>query len=293
MQACCPPPMTPEPQPASAPEIRALPPRLRGAAIVLLPVLAVLALLILLIAVRNRAESTVADLAALVPLGWAFAAGIVASVNPCGFFMLPAYLSYQLGADSAAFEQSSRLGRAARALGLGVVATVGFLLILAAVGLAVAAGGQWLIRTFPYVGGAVGGALTLLGAWMLRSGRTIGLLAASRIHVSAQRSVRNVFLFGIAYAAGSLSCTLPAFLLVVGTALASRGVLASFGQFVSFGLGMGTVLMAVTVGAVLFQHAMTEMVHAVVPHVHRLSAFFLIGAGLYLIYYWVWLPGLF
>lgn len=262
-----------------------------AAALIVLPVLIVAGLLVLLIAVRNRAESTVADLAALIPLGWAFAAGMVASVNPCGFFMLPAYLSYQLGARSA-IEGSSRLGRGARALGLGVVATSGFLLVLAAVGGATAVGGQWLIRTFPYVGVAIGAALTMLGAWMLRSGRTIGLLAASRVHVAPQRSTRNVFLFGIAYAAGSLSCTLPVFLLVVGTSLASQGLLASFGQFIGFGLGMGAILMAVTIGAALFQDAVTGLVRAIVPYVHRISALFLTGAGLYLVYYWVWLSGI-
>lgn len=261
-----------------------------AAAAFLLPVLAVVGLLAFLIVVRNRAESTVADLATLIPLGWAFAAGMVASVNPCGFFMLPAYLSYQLGARST-FEGSSRFGRGARALGLGVVATSGFLLVLAAVGGVTAVGGQWLIRTFPYVGVAIGAALTVLGAWMLRSGRTIGLLAASRVHVAPQRSTRNVFLFGIAYAAGSLSCTLPVFLLVVGTSLASQGLLASFGQFISFGLGMGAILMAVTVGAALFQNAVTGLVRAIVPYVQRVSALFLIGAGLYLVYYWVWFSG--
>ncbi len=255
-----------------------------------LPILIVAGLLILLIAVRNRAESTVADLATLIPLGWAFAAGMVASVNPCGFFMLPAYLSYQLGARGP-IEGASRLRRGAQGLGLGVVATSGFLLVLAAVGGVIAVGGQWLIRTFPYVGVATGAALIVLGAWMLRSGRTIGLLAASRVHVAPQRSTRNVFLFGIAYAAGSLSCTLPVFLLVLGTSLASQGLLAPFAQFISFGLGMGTILMAVTIGTALFQDALIGMVRAIVPHVHGLSALFLIGAGFYLVYYWVWLSG--
>ncbi len=283
--------MAHESRTASPSEIRAVPPRLAVVALVLLPAVAVLALLIVLVAVRNRAETTVASLAALFPLGWAFGAGMVASVNPCGFFMLPAYLSYQLGVRSAAFDQSSRVSRAAHALALGGVATSGFLLILAAVGVVIAAGGQWLMRIFPYAGVAIGAALTILGAWMLRSGRTIGLLAASRAHVAPQRSARNVFLFGIAYATGSLSCTLPVFLLVVGTSLASQGLLASFAQFISFGLGMGTILIAITVGAALFQDAVAEMVRAIVPYVHRVSALFLIGAGLYLVYYWVWFSG--
>src|SRR5437867_1141881 len=112
--------MANESRTAPLPARRAAQPRV-AAAFVLLSALAVIGLLAILIAVRNRAESTVADLATLIPLGWAFAAGMVASVNPCGFFMLPAYLSYQLGARGT-LEESSRVRRVARALGLGVVA---------------------------------------------------------------------------------------------------------------------------------------------------------------------------
>jgi hypothetical protein len=54
---------------------------------------------------------------------------------------------------------------------------------------------------------------------------------------------------------------------------------------------MGTVLMLVTIGTALFQDMLTGLVRAIVPHVHRLSALFLIGAGLYLVYYWVWFSG--
>jgi threonine/homoserine/homoserine lactone efflux protein len=81
------------------------------------------------------------------------------------------------------------------------------------------------------------------------------------------------------------------FLLVVGTSLASDRLLASFSQFISFGLGMGTILMVVTIGAALFEDVLTGLVRVIVPHVHRLSALFLIGAGLYLVYYWVWFSG--
>ena len=39
------------------------------------------------------------DLGLLAPLGFAFAAGMVAAVNPCGFAMLPAYMGLYLGAN--------------------------------------------------------------------------------------------------------------------------------------------------------------------------------------------------
>lgn len=248
-------------------------------------------LFVLLITIRDRAETTVAGLAGWLPFGWAFAAGMVASVNPCGFFMLPAYLSYQLGARDEGAHAASTLARTARVFLLGITATAGFLSIMASVGLAIAAGGQGLLRAFPYAGVAIGVLLAGLGVWLLLTGRSIRVLNASRVAIRPQRNLRNVFLFGIAYATGSLSCTLPIFLLVVGSSLATTGLAASFGQFISFGLGMGTILVAVTIGAAFFQDRVARSLRVIVPHVHRVSALFLIGAGLYLVYYWVWFSG--
>ncbi|MDP3063594.1 MAG: hypothetical protein Q8O40_10375 [Chloroflexota bacterium] len=51
------------------------------------------------------AEGFVNNLAALVPLGFAFGAGMVATVNPCGFALLPAYISLYLGGGPDAVSQ--------------------------------------------------------------------------------------------------------------------------------------------------------------------------------------------
>jgi cytochrome c biogenesis protein CcdA len=179
-----------------------------------------------------------------------------------------------------------------KALALGAVATTGFLAILALVGTIIAAGGQWLIRVFPFAGLAIGGAMALLGIYLLVTRRTLGILAASRVTVSPQRNLRNVFLFGIAYATGSLSCTLPIFLVVIGSSLASLGLANSFVQFIGYGLGMGTILIAVTVGAALFQGTVSRWLRSAMPYVHRISALFLVGAGAYLVYYWLFIAGL-
>jgi len=61
------------------------------------------------------------------------------------------------------------------------------------------------------------------------------------------RNLGNMLLFGIVYAIGSLSCTLPVFLIVVGSALVGGSAAASFGQFLGYALGMGAVRLVVTV----------------------------------------------
>jgi cytochrome c-type biogenesis protein len=251
------------------------------------PVALVIGLFVLLLSIRDSAEATVANVAGLLPVGFAFAAGIVASVNPCGFFMLPAYISYHLGTEEEGFYQQSAGRRLSKGLFLGVVTTLGFLVVFAVVGGIISAGGQWLVRVFPFAGVAIGGIMIAVGLWLLITHRTLGIMAASRVTVSPQRNLRNVFLYGIVYAIGSLSCTLPIFLVVVGSSLASQGLLGSFSQFIGYALGMGSILVAVTLGAALFQGTVARALRQALPYVHRVSALFMVGAGAYLIYYWV------
>jgi cytochrome c biogenesis protein CcdA len=258
----------------------------------LVPVAIVGGLLFLMIALRDGVEAWVASLAGLLPVGWAFAAGMVASVNPCGFLMLPTYISYNLGTQEQGYYDQPAVQRGLSALALGLVATAGFLVILAVAGLVIAAGGHWLVQVFPLAGVAIGAAMGLLGLYLLVTHRTLGIRAASRVTISPQRNLRNVFLFGIAYATGSLSCTLPIFLVVVGSSLGSQSLTNSFVQFISYGLGMGTILIAVTVGAALLRGAVAKGLRSAMPYVHRMSALFLAGAGAYLVYYWLFIAGI-
>jgi cytochrome c biogenesis protein CcdA len=253
----------------------------------ILPALAVVAILFMLIGLRDGAEAAMSNLANLLPVGYAFAAGMVASVNPCGFFMLPSYISYHLGTEEDGYYQTNVANRAGKALLLGGVATVGFVVVFAAIGAIIATGGYWLVTVFPYAGVAIGAAMIGLGIWLLVTRRSIGIIAASRVSITPQRNLGNVFLFGIGYAVGSLSCTLPVFLVVLGSALASQGFAASFVQFIGYALGMGAILVAVTLGAALFRGTVARWLRAAIPYVHRMSALFLLAAGAYLIYYWV------
>ena len=259
------------------------------AATFVIPAALVIVLLFLLISFRGGIEAGVANLALLLPVGYAFAAGMVASVNPCGVLMLPSYILSQLKTEGA---NPSAARRALKGLLIAFVVTSGFIVIFAAVGGLIVTGGRWLITAFPYAGLLIGAAMVGLGVWILITDKTLSILSGGPVAVNRQQSLRNAFLFGIAYALGSLSCTLPIFLGVVGTSLASEGLLFSFGQFFGYALGMGTIIFAVTIGAALFRRAMVRWLRLIAPYIHRVSAMFLIGAGAYLIYYWVFRAGL-
>jgi cytochrome c biogenesis protein CcdA len=230
-------------------------------------------------------ESGFADLADLLPVGYAFGAGMVAAVNPCGVLLLPSLVAYYL---ATAAPTGSAAARAGGAVLLAAMATLGFVAVFGAVGLVVGAGGAAVASLFPLGGLVVGVALVGLGAWLALSGEGFGLVAAGRAMGSLRLGgLRSLFLFGVAYAVCSLACTLPIFLVVAGTALAAGGAIAAAREFTAYALGMGAVLTIVVVAAALFEGATRRWLRAVVPHVHRLSAAFLLGAGIFVVDYWL------
>lgn len=277
--------------PAAAPK-RVARPDLRGIGFLLLGLLFGAAM----IGLGNgiyQLQDAVSTLAGLVPLGYAFGAGMVAAVNPCGILLLPSAAAYYLATGDAAESSGGR--RAARALQLAVLATLGFVAIFAVAGLIIGAGGRALAGAFPLGGFLVGLLLVGLGGRLALSGRPFGIAAAGgamgRVHLG--RDLRSPFLFGVAYAITSLACTLPIFLVVAASSLAAGGPLAAAVQFISYALGMGSVLTLVVLGAAFFEGGVRSWLRRVVPYVHRLSAAFLLGAGIFLVKYWLTTGGLF
>jgi cytochrome c-type biogenesis protein len=75
---------------------------------------------------------------------FAFGAGLLATVNPCGFVMLPGFIGMQLGAAEEA-GQRTVVSRCAQGLGLGLVLSGAFSVVLVLAGLGLAAGLRVLV----------------------------------------------------------------------------------------------------------------------------------------------------
>lgn len=217
-------------------------------------------------------------------LAFAFTAGLFATVNPCGWAMLPSFVSYYLGSQEGQYEKEPLPQRLTQGLILGLLITAGFLLIFGVVGLAVSAGLRALVRFMPLAAIAVGAALVLLGVWLL-AGKSLPMrIPQPQVDLRA-RNPKSVFLFGTAYGLASLSCTLPVFLAVVGAGLAARNPATAGAMFLAYGAGMATVLMAVALSAALLKGSLVRWFRSWLPYVNRLGAALLILAGLYLIWY--------
>jgi len=222
------------------------------------------------------------------PLGYAFVAGMVASVNPCGFALLPAYLGYYLSDDPG--------GRGAhppmvRALAVSGTVTASFALLFGLAGILAGLAASAVTSALPWIGTAIGVGLILLGG-VLASGRELTVSAGPRVaqHLKAgtrSRGLTGYAAYGAAYALASLGCTLPVFLGVVGVSLQLHGLAAAIGQFVLFGLGMGTVLAVLTVATAGFGDGLIRRARTLGRYIGWASAALLWLAGAYIIYYWL------
>ncbi len=238
-------------------------------------------------------SSFLGNLGLLAPLGFAFAAGMASAVNPCGFAMLPAYLGLYLGSVQEA-PPKRQLGKA---LLVGLSVTAGFVVLFGTAGVIIAIGARSaVVGILPWLGLGIGIILAVTGAWMVGGGKLYSGLAAraaSRIGDPSQVSPKGYFLFGLSYGTASLGCTLPIFLTVVGTSLAVSDLGASFGQFLLYALGMGLVIMALTLGLAVAKGAMVGAVRRAMPYVQPVGAWLMVIAGAYIVFYWLTLGGLF
>lgn len=228
----------------------------------------------------------------LLPFGFAFSAGMVATVNPCGFAMLPAYLGLFLGERG---EGKTRGTRPDRALLVGLSVTAGFVLMFGLVGFPITLGARGLVGAFPWVALAVGLTLAVAGAWLLAGGTLYSGLAArlaTRVGNPAAGGVRGYFAFGLAYGLASLSCTLPIFIAVIGGTFTAGTAVDSVLQFALYGLGMGSVILALTFSMALFRGALVGVLRRALPYASAAGALLLVLAGAFIVYYWLSLGGL-
>ncbi len=216
---------------------------------------------------------------------YAFTAGMVAAVNPCGFAMLPAYLSYFLGLEGQADDRSTS-ARLGRALVVSGAVALGFLSVFLVVGLVVNAGLQQVIDYAKWISIVIGFLLIILGVALLL-GYRLPFTTPKLDKGGRTRTLRSMFVFGVSYAVASVGCTLPIFLGVLFGSITRNGFASGVASFVLYGLGMALVLTALTVTLALAEGGLQRVLRSAMQWVDRLAGVFLILAGTYLVYYWV------
>ncbi len=217
-----------------------------------------------------------------------FTLGLVAAVNPCGFPLLPVYLSLFIEGPEA--DRQSSITRVRRGLSAGIYATVGFVVLFGALGILSEEGfsqvasisASWARYPMAILGLilAIYGAMTIVGKVRSFHLPTIrpGL---------AQRRPLAIALFGISYGVASLGCSLPLFLGGVASGFSHHGVLRGIEVFVAYAVGMGLLLTIVALVMSLTEVATAQRLRAFSPFVRPIGGLVLLLVGLYLAVYWV------
>ena len=214
-----------------------------------------------------------------VPVSVALVAGGLSVVNPCGFPLLPAFLSFYLGADEDELPRAPT--RVLQGLLVGGLVTTGFLGLFALASLPVSFGVALVARAVPWAGLATGALLALAGLVTL-SGRHLTLPVHLHVPVKRERRLGAMLLFGVGYGAASLGCTLPLFL----TLIAASGGADKLTVFGAYAAGTAIVLTAVSVLTALAREGIARAVRPTLPYMSRIAGGLLVIAGGYLVYYW-------
>jgi cytochrome c-type biogenesis protein len=215
---------------------------------------------------------------------FAFGAGLLATVNPCGFVMLPAFLSLQVAPDGA--EPRSLARRWTDGLNVGVVLSSAFSAVLVSAGVILALGLRSLIDVIPWLVVLVGGALIIAGIAVLRGHHAGVRIRGAFSAVERARSPRTkVAAFGAGYAIASLSCTLAVVLSVAGQATAGDA-LRFAAVFAAFATGSFSALLALSISVAVADGIVARAMKRLGPAMQAISGTMLIVSGLYLIVFW-------
>lgn len=213
----------------------------------------------------------------------ALGAGLVAALNPCGFALLPAYLTYFVG--TGADDDSE--GGVLRALKVSAVLTAGFVFVFGLWGLITTPFVISIQSQLPWVTIVIGIGLAVLGVAML-AGKDVTFSVPKLQRGGGGRELPSMFLFGVSYAVASLSCTIGPFLAVTTSAFNSADYLSGVALFVTYGLGMGLFVAGLTLAVALARTAIVNKIRGALQYVTRISGGLMIVAGLYVAWYGWW-----
>ncbi|MCX4582379.1 cytochrome c biogenesis CcdA family protein [Streptomyces sp. NBC_01481] len=216
-----------------------------------------------------------------LPLALALTAGMLAAVNPCGFALLPAYLSLLvLGDDSP-----TRTVAVGRALTATAAMTAGFAALFGVFGLAVQPVAGQVQEHLPWFTIAFGLLMAAAGTWLITGRQLPALTPKVRRAPTVTRSVPSMALFGMAYATASLGCTIAPFLAIVVSAFRGRSTGEGIALFAAYAAGMGLIVGAASLTVALTRTTAVTRLRRLGALAPRLGGGLLLLVGAYVAYY--------
>ena len=216
------------------------------------------------------------------PLALALASGMVAAVNPCGFAMLPAYVTFFLGAEGD--RVPSKGESVARAVPVALAVTLGFVVVFGVVGIVLRPISSTVQEYAPWATIVIGLGLVLFGIALLR-GRTLKVRIPTLDRGGRTRGLVSMFVYGVSYAVASLTCTIGIFIANIVNAFSRTDFVSGVAVLVTYALGMGLVITALTVAIALARDSVVRVLRSSMRHVDRVAAALMVLMGAYVAWY--------
>lgn len=218
-----------------------------------------------------------------------FAAGLIAAFNPCGFAMLPTYLTYFLGLDDGDENPSLSKGLI-RGAKVGLALSLGFVTVFGIFGvlfeLILSGGARSAVQSSLWIVTLGSGVLVLvLGVAMLRGFQPVLNLPKANMGTGS-REVGSMYLFGVSYGLVSLGCTIGPFLIAVTGSVANADTPgASIWAFLAYAVGMASVILFLTMALAAGRNGVANKMRSLLPKINKASGVLLVVAGVYLVLY--------
>lgn len=208
---------------------------------------------------------------------------MLAAVNPCGFALLPAYLSLLILDEQG----TGRSAAVRRALVSTALMTLGFVAVFGVFGLVISPVASGVQQYLPWVTVGLGITLAATGGWLL-AGRSLPAIGWSPRGPRVQRRAGSLVMFGAAYALASLTCTIAPFLAVVVASFRSGSPAEGTALFVAYGLGMGLLVGVAALAVALTRDSLIDRLRRFGGAVPRVAGGLILVVGAYVGYYGWW-----
>lgn len=214
-------------------------------------------------------------------LSIALVAGVLATFNPCGFALLPAYLSALVVGES---NNKNAAAAYLRAFSFSAGMALGLVAVFTAFALVVFPFSLTLEQYLPAVTAAIGIFLVLFGIQLLR-GKSPMLRRFLNPNIAPKKQFLTQIGYGVTFALGSLSCTIGPFLAIASTALASGSLANIIFSFALYGVGMAVTVLILALITAATNRTLISKIRGATPIIEKLTAVLVIAVGIYISFY--------
>lgn len=206
-------------------------------------------------------------------VAFAFTAGAFSLLSPCGYALLPGYISYYLGSERSV----------GKALSSGFACTTGIIAVFAVIGGLASSLGVLVSQLIPVLDLVAGAVVILMGIIML-TGIELPPIPL-RTKTSKRKGLIGLFAFGIAYGLAAVGCSAPIFFSILFYAMA-KGLISGTVTFIAYAVGMGVPLIVTSLLVAEAKEIMIRKITNATVWFQKIGGILLIIIGIYLFYFY-------